>query len=498
MMESDSGGILVVDDSLPNIELLQAHLTRAGYQVRTATSGQECLDAVAAKPPDLILLDVMMPGMDGFEVCRRLRSHDSGKSIPVVMVTALQERADKLRALEMGANDFLSKPVDRAELLARVRTLLELHKMLRAQDDLIRMKDELLSVVSHELRTPLASLVGFAELLLTRTYSDEQQREFLTVMHQEGRRLTALIGDFLDLQRMESGRQSVHLQPCSLREAIDRAVATVGEDPQRPITVDVPDDLPEVDADPDRLVQVLCNLLSNARKYSPQGGQIAVNTLLGERGIRVRVRDHGLGLPPEALPKLFQKFYRVDNSDRRAITGTGLGLAICRQIIAEHGGRIGVNSAGLGEGSVFWFTLPIAKPNPVRGDVLIVEDDVGFARLLEAELAALGLSAIRAPNAAAALDSFASACPKGIALDLLLPDMPGEAVLESMSRSGRRLPPVVVITVKDRFEAEPRLKKLGARAVLQKGPEVASTAASLLAELIAADALVDVTSEVPA
>src|SRR5581483_4925277 len=303
----------------------------------------------------------------------------------------------------------------------RIRVGVLVHDVTRERD-LARTKDELISVVSHELRTPLASLVGFAELLLKRTYDDAQRHEFLSVMYEEGRRLTALITDFLDLQRIESGHQVVHLRPTSLGPIIERAVATVGDDPVRPVRVRLDPGLPEVEADPDRLLQVLVNLLSNARKYSPNGGEIHVTAAMSKRrGVKVLVEDHGLGLPPEALPKLFEKFYRVDNSDRRSISGTGLGLAICRQIIAEHGGRIQASSPGLGQGSRFQFTLPVTKPNPSGGDVLIVEDDPGFARLLDAALAAVGLTAVRVSNAELALERLAAVRPKAIALDLLLP-----------------------------------------------------------------------------
>jgi signal transduction histidine kinase/CheY-like chemotaxis protein len=348
--------------------------------------------------------------------------------------------------------------------------------------DLVRTKDELLSVVSHELRTPLASLVGFAELLLKRDYAEAQRREYLTVMYEEGRRLTALITDFLDLQRMESGRQTVHLRPMPLQPVLLRAIAAAGEDVQRPIVLDVPSDLPDVDGDGDRLQQVLANLFSNARKYSPAGGEIVVSARLDEGSLIVRVQDHGLGLPPDAIPQMFQKFYRVDNSDRRTIAGTGLGLAICRQIIAEHGGNIGVESAGLGQGTCFWLTLSLAKPNLASGDVLIVEDDVGFARLMEAELANYGLSAVRAADADAAVELLAAGQPKAILLDLVLPRTSGEELLARMAANGGVEAPVVVATVKDLSVDERRhLQALGAVAILAKGPDAAQRAARAVA-----------------
>jgi CheY-like chemotaxis protein len=338
-------------------------------------------------------------------------------------------------------------------------------------------------VVSHELRTPLASLVGFAELLLLRPFGEEERREFLTIMLEEGRRLTALINDFLDLQRMESGRQAVAPEPTDLPGLIARAVAAVGPDESHPVLVRMGEAVPCVLADADRVIQVLTNLLSNARKFSPAGGAVELSARLtagpevgGE--VEVAVRDRGLGVPPEALPRLFEKFYRVDNSDRREIQGTGLGLAICRQIVEGHGGRIWVESAGLGQGTTFRFTLPVAGTSAAGGDVLVVEDDPGFARLLEEELAALHLTSAHARTAEAARARLATDRPRAVVLDLILPGQDGDSLLPYLRQALGPDAPVVVVTVKDVSAAERRaMEGHGVSAVLRKGPGVAALAA---------------------
>ena len=232
-----------------------------------------------------------------------------------------------------------------------------------AHEAAVKAKDEIMGLVNHELRTPLASLVGFAELLLTREWPEPRRREFLEIMLREGKRLTTLINDFLDLQRLETGTVEVAATPVHVHEAAERALQALGEDAQCPILMNVPSDLPAVLADPDRLHQVLLNLLSNARKYSPDGGAIMV----AARGIpggmlEITVADRGLGLPGEALPKLFDSFYRVDNSDRRTIKGTGLGLAIVKNLVEALGGWVWADSPGLGQGSTFGLTLPLANP----------------------------------------------------------------------------------------------------------------------------------------
>jgi signal transduction histidine kinase/CheY-like chemotaxis protein len=351
--------------------------------------------------------------------------------------------------------------------------------------ELARTKDELVSVVSHELRTPLASVVGFAELLRTRELSEAQRQQFLTVILEEGRRLTSLINDFLDLQRMESGRQEITPRRLELPELLTECAAAAGDDPTRTIDLDLPENLPAVRADSDRIRQVMANLLSNARKYSPSGGSVRVSAREADGQVIVSVRDQGLGLPPEALPRLFEKFFRVDNSDRRSITGTGLGLAISRKIVEAHGGRIWAESAGLGRGSEFSFSLPVADVRSTTGDVLIVEDDPGFARLLEAELANRDISAVWVSSAEEALEQLNIETPRALVLDLLLPGIRGEEFLKGLrQRHGWSLP-VIVVTVKDLNQQERvALNQLAVAAILRKEPSVGAAAAEIVEAVV--------------
>lgn len=221
-----------------------------------------------------------------------------------------------------------------------------------------QLKDELVSTVSHELRTPLTSLRGFAELMLKRSFAPDKQREFLTIIHQEATRLTGLINDFLDLQRMQSGRQVYNMTEIALEPLLrESATIFVPDQSRHVLQIELDPSLPVVCVDVDCIRQVLGNLLSNAVKFSPRGGSIYVHARSVGKEVWVMVTDQGVGIPQEALSLLFTKFFRVDNADTRSIGGTGLGLALVKEIIETHGGRVWVESTR-GEGSTFSFSLP--------------------------------------------------------------------------------------------------------------------------------------------
>jgi signal transduction histidine kinase/CheY-like chemotaxis protein len=367
---------------------------------------------------------------------------------------------------------------------AQVGSVIVLHDSTAVRE-LERAKDELIGMVSHELRTPLASLVGFTELMLERTFSPEQQKQYLGTMLKEGRRLSQLINDFLDLQGLEGGYKKLDLGPAELRTVVGRAIATLEGDARNQIEVDLPEDLALVMADTNAIHQVLLNMLSNARKYSPEGGPIRLSARVIDDMVEVSIQDHGLGIPPEALPKLFNKFFRVASPDRRQISGTGLGLAISRRIIEVHGGRVGAESAGLGQGSRFFFTLRVVPAEATSGDVLLVEDDVGFARLLEAELGVVGLSSVWAPDAETADRLIAHMTPRAVVLDLMLPGASGEDFLARLRGAKGIGLPVVVVTIKELEATETlALRTSGVVAVIKKHSGAAKEAAVFVSQAL--------------
>jgi len=255
-----------------------------------------------------------------------------------------------------------------AELELRVmdRTfeLAEANNALRRENEERRkaeaMKDELVATVSHELRTPLASLMGFAELMLDHDFPRQEQREFLRIIHQESIRLTEMINDFLDLQRIEAGRMECDMQPLDVRPLLEETARLfTKEDSAHRIVVEAAS-LPPIMGDGKRLRQVLTNLVSNAVKFSPKGGRVLMSATVESGQMLVMVEDQGIGIPPEMIPKLFQKFFRVDNADTRSIGGTGLGLALIREIVHLHKGDIWVESQPA-IGSRFFFTVPVSE-----------------------------------------------------------------------------------------------------------------------------------------
>jgi signal transduction histidine kinase len=385
--------ILIVDDNPDNVMLLEAMLHSRGYATAAAGSGAGALAQVAAAPPALVLLDVMMPGLDGYEVARRIKSDPTLPFIPIILITAKQDMRDKVYALEQGADDFLSKPVHRAELLARVQALLRLkqahddlqsrHADLRALNERLqtseREHEELVQMITHDLRSPLTALQGALELMNDGSLGPitERQRQFVRIGLQNSKTIGRMISDMLDVYRMEAGHIELALEPRDLariaKEVSEQMEAAVLERGLALIN-SVPAGLPRVRADRDRLQHVLLNLITNAIKYTVRG-QITLSAAAGgplpdgmtmpDPYIIVAVTDTGPGIPDAARAQIFEKFYRVpqgSHDPRPRPIGTGLGLAFCKQTIRAHGGEIWVEPGEAGQGSRFAFTLPVADP----------------------------------------------------------------------------------------------------------------------------------------
>jgi signal transduction histidine kinase len=367
----------------------------------------------------------------------------------------------------------------------RERRRFEAKIKAESETEMARAKGELISLVSHEMRTPLASVIGFTELLMTRETTTEQRQRYLTVMLQEARRLTGLVNDFLDLQRLEGAHHPLKTVVADVRPLIQRAKEGFPDEANTPIATSLPPELPMVVIDPDAILQVLTNLISNARKYSPRGGEILLTARSIGDGVEISVQDHGLGLEPDEINKLFNKFYRAERAEQLRIQGTGLGLAICRRIVEAHGGHIEARSEGTGKGSNFLFTLPAALAAPLQADVLVVEDDQAFARLMEAELKDTGLSSVWAHEAETANRLMDASAPKSVVLDLLLPELQGEEFLIGLRTTRGSSIPVVIVTMRPVGpDEQSALQSLGATAVFGKNSASVKAAAALLRDAL--------------
>jgi PAS domain S-box-containing protein len=328
----------------------------------------------------------------------------------------------------------------------------------------MQMKNEFVSTVSHELRTPLTSIKGYIDLILDGEAGEinEIQNEFLSIVKENSDRLVELINDMLDISRIESGRIVLKVQPLDVAERIIGAVTTfraVLDQQNRTVTVDVPEDLPKAAGDPDRVGQVLINFLSNAIKYSPQGGNVYVRASTEDSMVKVEVSDEGIGISPEDQIRLFTQFYRVDSSLTREIGGTGLGLSICKSIIELLGGEVGVVSES-GKGSTFWFTLPFASERHVRtpalegplgspgGRVLVVDNSEDVANLIATYLSRRGYEVVKAFNAKEAWEYAVELEPRVITLDVMVDEGAGFGLLEHLKADPKTADiPVVVLSI---------------------------------------------------
>ena len=375
--------VLIVDDTPANVRVLAEYLDGHGFNVTVAQDGEEGLERARFGRPDLVLLDAMMPGWDGFETCRRLKADPATSAIPVIFMTALSDVGDKVRAYEAGGIDYITKPFHAEEVLARVNTHLALRNMQRqlqernealqrevrerqrAEQVLAERSRELARsnaelermayVASHDLQEPLRMVASYVQLLERRYMGqlDADAHEFIGFAVDGARRMQALIDDLLTISRVDTkGRP---LQRIDLGESLDAALRSlrICIDERHAVVHAGP--LPAVLGDAAQLTQVFQNLLSNAVKFCQAGApRVEISARRDGALWRICVRDNGIGVPEEHRERIFGMFQRLHG--RREYAGTGIGLAICQKVVERHGGTIWVEAAQ-GGGSAFMFTL---------------------------------------------------------------------------------------------------------------------------------------------
>ncbi len=363
--------ILVVDDDRVNIRILHGILQTAGYVIAEADTGEKALELYQQFQPDLVLLDVVMPGINGFETCRELIRRYDVKAAPVIFITAKQESDDIVEGLNAGGVDYVPKPFRQKEVLARIRNHLAIRALIARQRSLVTQlslaneaKNKFLGMAAHDLRNPLASIRGLAEFVLDGTFGpvNAEQTDAVDTIRQASQSMLDLVNELLDVATIEAGQLNLRLAPVRLAELIEKSVALNGMEAARKqtrILFDERDGDPVVALDAAKIRQVMDNLLSNAVKYSPPGSCVHVALRLSPGHCAVSVRDQGPGIPENERDKLFKDFGRLSAKPTGGEMSTGLGLAICRKIVEAHQGVIVAENLP-GRGCEFRVTLPIS------------------------------------------------------------------------------------------------------------------------------------------
>jgi signal transduction histidine kinase len=378
-IDASAKTILIVDDMPANLGVLTSHLERQGYIAVVAQGGEEGVERAEFVQPDLILLDVMMPGVDGFETCRRLKSSPRTRDIPVIFMTALTDTGDKLTGFAVGAVDYVTKPLNGAEVLARIETHLTLYglrQQLAAQNAQLQHEiatreetqaallrsntelEQLAYVASHDMQEPLRMVASYLQLVAQRYKGqlDADADEFIGYAVDGAKRMQALINDLLAYSRV--GTKARPFEPTDCTKVVETALANlrIAIADSRAAVTHGP--LPTVTGDPMQLLQLFQNLIGNALKFRrDEPVRVHIEAEAADTHWLFKVSDNGIGIAPEYHERIFVLFQRLHG--RGDYPGTGIGLAICKKIVERHGGRIEVESQP-GAGSTFRFTLPRA------------------------------------------------------------------------------------------------------------------------------------------
>jgi signal transduction histidine kinase len=456
---------LLVDDLQENLLSLEALLRRDGLVLLKARSGDEALELLLQNDVALALVDVQMPGLNGYELAELLRGSERTRRIPIIFVTAgAPDRDRRFRGYEAGAVDFIQKPIEPDILRSKADVFFELYRQrqriaaqrdeLMAQAEALknadRRKDEFLATLAHELRNPLAPLRHGLDTL-RRNPEGEEATAIREMMDRQLVHLVRLIDDLLDVSRVSQGKITLRKETIQAADVVRAAVEAsrpLIDSAGHMLTLDVPARPLWLDADLTRLSQVVSNLLNNAAKYTPAGGRIALSVRAEGDSAVIEVSDNGLGIPAEMLSEVFQLFAQVDNHLDRARGGLGIGLALVRQLVSLHGGTVEANSAGTGKGSTFSIRLPLvaasqvlaapepavpAEPASVRAlKVLVVDDNAAVAQTMAWMLEAIGHDHRLVDDGRQAVEAARDYRPDVILLDIGLPGMDGYAVCRAL------------------------------------------------------------------
>lgn len=370
--------ILLIDDQVYNLKLLSESLRQAGYRLTAASNGQQALQLMQKACPDLILCDIMMPEMNGYEFCEKIQQSEVYKDIPLIFLTAKAESEDIVKGFACGGVDYIIKPFAEAELLARVQTHLQLKQARdRIAADAQRLealnneKDELLNIAAHDLKSPLAAIAMVADVISMRQgqIAADKNLEYASMIAGESQRMLKIIGNLLDLNKIETGRIQPQWQifdPLPVLQHWYQNHRPQAEAKQITLQADWPEASPEISSDQTLLLQVLDNLLSNALKFSPPGLQVYFKLQVLPEALQVQIADQGPGFSDADRQRMYQKFARLSARPTGKENSTGLGLAIVRELCQRLGITISLTSAP-GEGACFELLIPL-QPETEHAD----------------------------------------------------------------------------------------------------------------------------------
>ena len=360
-----SARILAVDDHPPSVELAEAYLLPEGYVVDSASDGDEALELVETSPPDLILLDVLMPRLDGYRVCEALKGREDTRLIPIIMVTSLKDKSDRIKSMEMGADDFLSKPVDKLELLIRVRSLLRIKRLHEDLDHSYRelkasesAREYLLQMIVHDLKNPLTVVEANLEMMEMKGLVDCQQ--YLDMSRTHSRQLFHMIQDLYDVSRMEKDEWVPNRKAVDFAEVVDSCLQELAAPARylgKEIAVELGAGLPTLKGDRELLYRLLFDLIANAQHYTPQGEKVVLRAIPDGNQLRVEIEGGGDPVPAEHETRVFEVAGQVETC---GLASRGLRLPFCKMAVEAHGGKIWSEAEGR-RGLTICFTLPVGQ-----------------------------------------------------------------------------------------------------------------------------------------
>ena len=488
--------ILIVDDVADNLKLLFYDLDDAGYEVLMASSGKEALKIIASTLPDLILLDIMMPQMDGYEVCEKLKSDPRTDSIPIIMVSAKGSENDVIYGLELGACDYISKPYSWPIVKARIESALRSKhlqdRLLLAQEDARRAskaKSDFLSHMSHEIRTPIIAMMGYSELGLDPKEDRETINNYLKIIHESTGALLHIVNGLLDIAKIEEGKQDVNLvefKPLDLINEVIDLLKNATKEKSLYLRAELGVLPHNLISDTGLIKQILINLLSNAIKFTHEGGVTLKceleKSLLNPLAFNLvfRIEDSGIGMTTEQQKYIFERFVQAEKDTFKKYGGTGLGTTISKQVAQLMGGDISLQTE-INKGSTFTVSIPVKlsqkelmrlqKPKtiePLHGKVLLVDDNPVNLNLLSLMLSSLGLNNDSCNNAKDAIDLARSEQAYDLVLmDMHMPVMDGDEAIKILRETGYKQP-IIGLTASVQLDDINRMMSSGCNEVAFK------------------------------